>query len=65
MKVPNRLGPLRQENVDELIDLHGAGDLVVYQVTVVLSEHLNETCTKSLRRVQIEHAPMHACTCMI
>lgn len=42
VKVTNRLRPLGQENVDELINLHGTRDLVVYQVTVILGEHLNE-----------------------
>ena len=42
VKVTNCLRPLGQENVDELIDLHGARDLVVYQVTVILGEHLRE-----------------------
>ena len=42
MKVTNRLRSLRQEYVDEPIDLHGSSNLVVYQMAVIVGEHLNK-----------------------
>ena len=42
MEVADRLGALRQEDVDEPVHLHRARDLVVYQVAVVVGEDLKK-----------------------